>query len=445
MDELARRVRHQVFAFYLDRCRPPTIPEIATAAAVTEEQANDALRQLEETHHVVLHKRGVCTPTPISMAHPFSHIPTPFVVSQGNRSWWVNCAWCGFGLAAMLVPSETPATVALRAGSIGQELVFQVTEDGINLEQGQAERDRCVVHYSAPPSSWWIDVKFACGTIHVFAEESEAVAWCHQRGFNFGETMNLDTMWKLAKGSWDIRIRAWAYKRNRLARSTFVAMTGSSPKSNPDPHLSAEAQARATEADPQQDDYRDEDSSFDSTSSLSDTASLVSSILQYRVQNGRTYHAYKAGCYILPNDDVADEHPEAEVIGVNLIPIQPTFVPPNVSFFVDDIEAEWVYTTPNLSPGGYIELMDPIYPVTSDDETVSKGSAVYKWSNLMNEAASKMGSGLDSGLRYKDQLGEAGFVNVVETPYKWPMNTWPRGKEIKELGAWGNVNPVGGI
>lgn len=79
--------------------------------------------------------------------------------------------------------------------------------------------------------------------------------------------------------------------------------------------------------------------------------------------------------------------------------------------------------------------MDPIYPVTSDDETVSKDTAVYKWSSLMNEAATKMGSGLDSGLRYKDQLIEAGFVNVVETPYKWPMNTWPKDKKIKELGT----------
>lgn len=79
--------------------------------------------------------------------------------------------------------------------------------------------------------------------------------------------------------------------------------------------------------------------------------------------------------------------------------------------------------------------MDPIYPVTSDDETVSKDSAVYKWSSLMNEAATKMGSGLDSGLRYKDQLIEAGFINVVETPYKWPMNTWPKDKKTKELGT----------
>ncbi|KAH6886892.1 S-adenosyl-L-methionine-dependent methyltransferase [Thelonectria olida] len=288
-------------------------------------------------------------------------------------------------------------------------------------------------------------------------------------------------------------------------------MTGHSPKSNPSPPP-VEERAGPTEVDD------DNDSTFDEVSAMSDTTSLASSILKYRVENGRTYHAYKAGSYILPNDDIendrldqqhhlalltlnhslfnapvgkdkplhrvldagcgtgiwsmdfADEHPETEVVGVDLSPIQPTFVPPNVSFFVDDLEAEWAYSSPfdfvylramtgsirdwpklfrqaldNLSPGGYIELMDPIYPVTSDDGTVPKDSAVYKWSNLMNEAATKMGSALDSGLRYKDQLVEAGFVNVVETPYKWPMNSWPRDKKIKELGAWGNVNLVGGV
>ncbi|RMJ16984.1 hypothetical protein CDV36_003334 [Fusarium kuroshium] len=274
------------------------------------------------------------------------------------------------------------------------------------------------------------------------------------------------------------------------------------PTSNPTPW--AEGRPTKTDVDMECDD---DDSGLVGISAFSDTASITSSIIKYRVENGRTYHAYKAGSYILPNDDrendrldqqhhlalltlddqlfiapvdkdkmkrvldagCADEHPEVEVLGVDLSPIQPTYVLPNVLFFVDDIEEEWTYTRPfdfiylramtgsirdwpkffeqayqNLSPGGFIELMDPIYPVTSDDETVSKDSAVYKWSSLMNEAATKMGSGLDSALRYKEQLIEAGFVNVVETPYKWPMNTWPQDRKSKELGAWGNVNLVGG-
>jgi hypothetical protein len=52
----------------------------------------------------------------------------------------------------------------------------------------------------------------------------------------------------------------------------------------------------------------------------------------------------------------------------------------------------------------------------------------------MLEAADKFGAYLDSGTRYKQQLLDAGFVDVVETIYKWPTNPWPRDPKFKEMG-----------
>jgi SAM-dependent methyltransferase len=40
---------------------------------------------------------------------------------------------------------------------------------------------------------------------------------------------------------------------------------------------------------------------------------------------------------------VGDQFPSAKVVGVDLSPIQPSWVPPNVRFLVDDIESPWVY------------------------------------------------------------------------------------------------------
>ena len=40
--------------------------------------------------------------------------------------------------------------------------------------------------------------------------------------------------------------------------------------------------------------------------------------------------------------DFADEHPSAEVIGTDLSPIQPSWVPPNLKFVIDDAEYDWV-------------------------------------------------------------------------------------------------------
>ena len=40
--------------------------------------------------------------------------------------------------------------------------------------------------------------------------------------------------------------------------------------------------------------------------------------------------------------DFGDEFPSAQVIGTDLSPIQPDWVPPNVKFYVDDVESDWV-------------------------------------------------------------------------------------------------------
>ena len=111
----------------------------------------------------------------------------------------------------------------------------------------------------------------------------------------------------------------------------------------------------------------DETYATDDESTL--TSSVTSSIRAYRQENGRTYHAYKDGRYLIPNDEVendrldfqhamflrtiggklhlapvpknpqnvldigtgtgiwaidfADEYPSAKVVGTDLSPIQP--------------------------------------------------------------------------------------------------------------------------
>ncbi|KAL2000170.1 hypothetical protein VTN02DRAFT_3469 [Thermoascus thermophilus] len=120
----------------------------------------------------------------------------------------------------------------------------------------------------------------------------------------------------------------------------------------------------------------------------SDLTSLASSVTNYVYENGRRYHAYRAGKYVLPNDDtekdrldlvhhlftlvlrgalhlapiknpqtvldmgtgtgiwaldMADLYPAATVIGNDLSPIQPQFIAPNTQFVVEDFEEEWAY------------------------------------------------------------------------------------------------------
>ncbi|KAJ4258044.1 hypothetical protein NW762_008184 [Fusarium torreyae] len=137
----------------------------------------------------------------------------------------------------------------------------------------------------------------------------------------------------------------------------------------------------------------DADSTYSSDRGSVYSASATSSIYDYQYENGRRYHAFREGQYVLPNDDqeqqrldlqhhiwrlllggglhtaplpdsdeqnefrildlgcgtgiwaidMADEYPNARVAGVDLSPIQPEWVPSNCTFHVDDYEDDWTY------------------------------------------------------------------------------------------------------
>jgi methylase of polypeptide subunit release factors len=42
--------------------------------------------------------------------------------------------------------------------------------------------------------------------------------------------------------------------------------------------------------------------------------------------------------------DFADEYPEAQVLGIDLSPNQPSFIPPNAIFHIDDLEESWTFS-----------------------------------------------------------------------------------------------------
>lgn len=49
------------------------------------------------------------------------------------------------------------------------------------------------------------------------------------------------------------------------------------------------------------------DTASNYASDVSDTSSVTSSMFDYEYENGRRYHAYRAGQYLLPNDETEQE------------------------------------------------------------------------------------------------------------------------------------------
>ncbi|KAK7423551.1 hypothetical protein QQX98_001009 [Neonectria punicea] len=262
------------------------------------------------------------------------------------------------------------------------------------------------------------------------------------------------------------------------------------------------------------DDNVPEDDDADSalgTEGESSTASITSSILHYRTINGRTFHSDRGNAvywgsndeaqseamdiahhmftlaqdgklHFAPLDkdiqhaldigcgtgiwavDFADEYPGCEVTGTDISPIQPSWIPPNVKFEIEDATQEWTFT-PELfdyvhmryligcipdwtqlfkeafrviKPGGYLETFETTPNITSDDGTMKPDSACARWGPTFIEASKVIGrtfTVIEEGIQRK-AMEEAGFVDIQEWEFKCPLSPWAKDPKYKEIGQF---------
>jgi hypothetical protein len=99
----------------------------------------------------------------------------------------------------------------------------------------------------------------------------------------------------------------------------------------------------------------------------------------------------------------------------------------------------------HLRPGGWLELADISFPVRSDDNTLPADSALLKLGQYSIEAGERLNHSVESAKHYRRQMEEAGFVNITELHFKWPMNSWPKDAKYKEIGAYTYQNFSSGL
>ncbi|TGJ87851.1 hypothetical protein E0Z10_g945 [Xylaria hypoxylon] len=243
--------------------------------------------------------------------------------------------------------------------------------------------------------------------------------------------------------------------------------------------------------DDDDDDNRDDDSAVFDVNQAQSSMSVTSSIYNFVREHGRTYHRYKAGIFgdrlsLAPIQEPARvldfgtgtgawaiefaiQHPGSDVLGTDLSPIQPEYVPPNCRFEIDDIEDDWMFTSnfdyvhgrhmvgsitdfpklfksiyDNLNPGGWVEIQDYYAKLQSIDGTLD-GTALQRWNHMLNHALTFMGrSGLNA-VKYKRWMQDAGFEDIREEVFAVPGNPWPKGTEEKQLGAMQMENILEGL
>ena len=140
-------VKLEIYNTIATTTRPPAPADVASLLQTSVEEVEAAYHRLYQKRLLVLEPGE---PARIRMAPPFSGIPTPHVTTIGEKSYFANCAWDAFGIAAAV---HRDAGIASACGDCGEPLSFQIKNNAPVAQEG-------VSHFAVPAAQWWDDIVF---------------------------------------------------------------------------------------------------------------------------------------------------------------------------------------------------------------------------------------------------------------------------------------------
>ncbi|KAH9204290.1 S-adenosyl-L-methionine-dependent methyltransferase [Leptodontidium sp. 2 PMI_412] len=160
--------------------------------------------------------------------------------------------------------------------------------------------------------------------------------------------------------------------------------------------------------------------------------------------------------------NIGDQYSSANILGVDLSPIQPIWVPPNVKFIVDDVESPWLYSKnhfdyihswhmvmairdwprlmrralEHLKPGGWMETQEIHHRSSCHDGSMPLDHPVAQYWGLVSDGLASLGVNSDATLLLADMMRDAGFINVTTRIFHVPIGRWPKNKVLKMAGLY---------
>ena len=146
----------------------------------------------------------------------------------------------------------------------------------------------------------------------------------------------------------------------------------------------------------------------------------------------------------------ATKHPESHVLGLDITLARPKSAPQNCSFAVADAEGDWSFATEpfdliygrmllnsvrdwprfmerglqHLKPGGWLELDDVAHRFFAEDGCGEVDSPMLRWWRVVfQESSRRNGIDIDDTYRHAQQMRDAGFTDVRERVFKWPVGS----------------------
>ena len=144
--EFDKRVRLHIYTHIVETTRAPLIADVAQALGRSDEEILAVFERQAAAHSLVLEQES----REVRMAMPFSAVPTAFVVEVKDKTYWANCAWDAFGVAAAL---REDARIHTLCPDCQAELQYSVADSELSGGSG-------IIHFLRPAQQWWEDIIF---------------------------------------------------------------------------------------------------------------------------------------------------------------------------------------------------------------------------------------------------------------------------------------------